>query len=245
MSKEISIQQFIRAIKKLSPDKRQNYPGKWYKSQKEHWLGWLSQYDGPGAYSRRASTRRNAKLAYNRIVEYRMLLWLIKAAGVNAKLVQSAQSAANRKKTLQEKSAAIRHNVPWEEVRKILWGENEGRGRSDHVQNSAFSVRQPFAAMIMSGVKRIEYRSRSTSKRGRFYVYASKDPDWERYEHYGLQPDDLPRGFLIGTVEIVDCSAKSGKYRWYLANPRPLKRPKKPQNRPMPTWFTPFKKQAN
>ena len=23
--------------------------GVWYKSQKEHWLGWLSEYDGPGA----------------------------------------------------------------------------------------------------------------------------------------------------------------------------------------------------
>ncbi|MBR0405923.1 MAG: hypothetical protein IJI68_12125, partial [Eggerthellaceae bacterium] len=22
--------------------------GVWYRSQKEHWLGWLSEYDGPG-----------------------------------------------------------------------------------------------------------------------------------------------------------------------------------------------------
>ena len=25
----------------------------WYRSQKEHWLGWLREYDGPGYYGRR------------------------------------------------------------------------------------------------------------------------------------------------------------------------------------------------
>jgi hypothetical protein len=27
--------------------------GVWYNSQKQHWTGWLGEYDGPGAYSRK------------------------------------------------------------------------------------------------------------------------------------------------------------------------------------------------
>jgi hypothetical protein len=121
MAKEISIKQFIQAIEKLPSDKPQDYPGKWYKTQKEHWLGWLREYDGPGAYNRKDKTERNARLVYNRIVEYRMLLWLLKAAGVQPKLVKDAQAASKKGSTLQEKSAAIRKIVPWEIVEYTLW----------------------------------------------------------------------------------------------------------------------------
>jgi hypothetical protein len=40
------------------------------------------EYDGPGAYGRIAGKQRDARFAYNHIVEPKMLLWLIKAAGV-------------------------------------------------------------------------------------------------------------------------------------------------------------------
>jgi len=39
--------------------------GVWYTSQKEHWLGWLSEYNGPGAYDRKIWRGRSAKFAYN------------------------------------------------------------------------------------------------------------------------------------------------------------------------------------
>ena len=39
----------------------------------------------------------------------------------------------------------------------------------------ALSIRQPYAELILRGVKTIEYRSRPTRKIGeRFYIYASK-----------------------------------------------------------------------
>src|SRR4051812_3124884 len=39
----------------------------------------------------------------------------------------------------------------------------------------ALSIRQPYAELIMRGIKRIEYRSRPTRIIGeRFYIYASK-----------------------------------------------------------------------
>ena len=37
--------------------------GVWYTSQQEHWLGWLAEYDGPGAYGRKTSKRRSAGFA--------------------------------------------------------------------------------------------------------------------------------------------------------------------------------------
>ena len=63
----ISIEQFVAAIEKLPEDEPRDRDGVWYRSQKEHWLGWLSQYHGPGAYGRRGGDL-DAKYAYNHIV---------------------------------------------------------------------------------------------------------------------------------------------------------------------------------
>src|SRR5712691_3569246 len=46
----VSIGRFIRAIKQLPSDRPVEDRRKWYKTQKEHWLGWLGDYHGPGAY---------------------------------------------------------------------------------------------------------------------------------------------------------------------------------------------------
>lgn len=112
------------------------------------------------------------------------------------------------------------------------------------VTNSALSVRQPFASMIVCGIKSIEFRSKPTTKRERVYIYASKTPDLGKYDDLGISPDSLPLGMLIGTVEIIDCTGETGQYEWHLANPKLLKRPIKPDNQAMPTWFTPYKKKS-
>jgi len=82
MRKAVSIGRFIKAIQALPSDEPRVYPKKWYATQKEHWLGWLRDYHGPGAYGRRSEIRRDAEYVYNHIVEVEMLLWLIEAAGV-------------------------------------------------------------------------------------------------------------------------------------------------------------------
>jgi len=120
----ISVQQFRRAIKKLPSDEPCIRPGIWYKTQKEHWLGWLKAYNGPGAYGRKGGKNRDARYAYNHIVEYRMLLWLIPAAGVDQGLVETAYEASKSSASLQGKSAAIRKIVPWEVVAEALWGDS-------------------------------------------------------------------------------------------------------------------------
>ena len=65
--------------------------GVWYTSQKEHWLGWLSEYDGPGAYNRKSWKGRSAEFVYNHIGCPPMLLWLAEAAGVSKTKVVAAK----------------------------------------------------------------------------------------------------------------------------------------------------------
>ena len=40
--------------------------GTWYRSQEEHWRGWLADYDGPGYYNRK-DCNRSAEFVYNHI----------------------------------------------------------------------------------------------------------------------------------------------------------------------------------
>ncbi len=127
MEDSISIKEFMRAIRKLPSDEPRDNPGVWYRTQKEHWLGWLSQYHTPGAYGRQVDRTRDARYAYNHIVNPYMLLWLIDAAGIPRDLVESARSAMEGHATLQGQSAAIRRCVPWSEVEAALWGKRRSR----------------------------------------------------------------------------------------------------------------------
>jgi hypothetical protein len=110
--KKISIAKFSRTTGKLPSDKPQDYPGKRYKTQKQHWLYWLKEYDDPGAYDRIPGQGRDARFAYNHIVCHEMLLWIIDAAGVSPSLVKEAKRAAEKKDSMMAKSAAIRKIVP-------------------------------------------------------------------------------------------------------------------------------------
>ena len=93
----------------------------WYRTQKEHWLGWLKYYDTTGAYGRLPSRDRDARFAYNHIVEVKMLLWLIRAAGVSPARVQQARRAVDGVAMLQRQSAAVRRIVPWDVMEAALW----------------------------------------------------------------------------------------------------------------------------
>ena len=118
----VSIAKFIRAIRALPSDKPQIRPGIWYKTQKQHWLGWLGEYHGPGAYGRTGAGKHDAQFAYNHIVCVQMLLWIIEAAKVNPELVRRARRSAAGATSLTQKSAAVRKHVPWQELSKALFG---------------------------------------------------------------------------------------------------------------------------
>jgi len=112
---------------------------------------------------------------------------------------------------------------------------------TDREPTRALSIRQPFAELILRGVKKIEYRSVATNLRERVYVYASKTPsDPELYEDAGLDPAAFPTGVLVGTVEIAGCTGEPGDYRWKLRAPERLAEPLVPRARAQPVWFRPF-----
>ncbi|HMP17210.1 MAG TPA: ASCH domain-containing protein [Gemmatales bacterium] len=106
----------------------------------------------------------------------------------------------------------------------------------------ALSVRQPHAEAILRGIKTVEYRSFPTRRRGRVYIYASRIPVENIsscMKEYGMEQEsyeDLPRGVLVGTVEVFD----SREGEWYLRNPKRAEKLLKPKHRPQPVWFRPF-----
>lgn len=110
--KVLSVRALRQAIASLPSDRPRITPGKGYQTQQEHWLGWLRDYDGPGAYGRKSREKRDARFADNHIVEPRMLLWLILACGVAASRVKAAREAARRAQTMMQQSAAVRRLVP-------------------------------------------------------------------------------------------------------------------------------------
>jgi hypothetical protein len=93
----------------------------WYSSQKEHWMGWLSEYDGPGAYGRKNWNGRTAEFAYNHIGNPSMLLWLAEAAGVPKKnLLAAKRSALSGRRNRTSHCALIRKAIPWSVIEEQL-----------------------------------------------------------------------------------------------------------------------------
>jgi len=124
LEKSIPIAQFIQAIKKLPFDEPFIEPKKRYTTQKQHWLGWLKDYDGPGYYGRLSNKKRDAKFAYNHIVEPKMLDWIIEASGTKPELAGSVRSIMATTGSMQQKSSAIRKLVPWADLASKLFGNN-------------------------------------------------------------------------------------------------------------------------
>src|SRR5690242_2351771 len=74
----------------------------------------------------------------------------------------------------------------------------------------ALSIRQPWAELILLGHKTIEVRSQGTHILERVHIYAGRNRIEAEEEariasQFGIDVDALPRGVLVGTVEIVGC----------------------------------------
>jgi hypothetical protein len=111
------------------------------------------------------------------------------------------------------------------------------------------TIRQPWASLIVAGIKDIECRTWATSHRGLLYIHAAAArPDGDGWEEFlGEEPPpgrlpawaDLPRGVILGSVQLVDCVAAADApaevlaslwaadegWLWLLRDPRPLRRP--------------------
>lgn len=92
----------------------------WYRSQKQHWLGWLGEYDGPGFYGR-SRWDRPAKFVYNHIQCPPMLLWLAEASGLpRAQLLRAKAAALAVSDHNGPSTAAVRALLPWDMVEQSL-----------------------------------------------------------------------------------------------------------------------------
>lgn len=112
----------------------------------------------------------------------------------------------------------------------------------------AITVYQPYAYAIIAGLKQYETRPRKTHIRGRVAVHAGRLDEVHATKHlsgndfWALMAEiggktDLPRGAVLGTVEIVDCvpveeiihtlsererllgDYSPGRFAWVLRNP--------------------------
>ena len=108
----------------------------------------------------------------------------------------------------------------------------------------AITIKQPWASLIVEGVKDIENRTWNTKFRGRVLIHAAmSDFDFTKamtseYQREFIKQIQKPyiKGAIIGSVEIVDC-IKSNKdlgnspwgnfycYHWVLANPIKFDKP--------------------
>ena len=93
----------------------------------------------------------------------------------------------------------------------------------------ALSVRQPWAHAILHLGKDVENRPMRTHYRGVILIQASLKVEREKARKLNLDPETLPTGVLLGSVEIVGCVQDSeskwaipGQWHWVLENPRVL-----------------------
>lgn len=116
------------------------------------------------------------------------------------------------------------------------------------------SIRQPWASLIIKGFKDVENRSWQTFIRGEIAIHSSSsktEDDWDdaiitvaairaiafsEAEKWLIETigefDKLPRGAILGTVEITDCKRErtspwhfDENWGFYLQNPKELKKP--------------------
>lgn len=106
----------------------------------------------------------------------------------------------------------------------------------------AITIKQPWASLIVSGLKDIENRTWKTNFRGRVLIHAGMKADnhWsasvpvcDKVDKFlreiskgGTDWSNYHFGAIIGSVEIVDCVqnhpslwAENGVWNWVLANP--------------------------
>ncbi|HYH64246.1 MAG TPA: ASCH domain-containing protein [Urbifossiella sp.] len=74
----------------------------------------------------------------------------------------------------------------------------------------ALSVKQPWAALIVAGVKLIEVRTWGTRRRGRVLIHAGRLPDdrpeaWAQVTTPELWAAADQRGGIVGEAELVGC----------------------------------------
>lgn len=95
----------------------------------------------------------------------------------------------------------------------------------------ALSIRQPWAWLIVEGIKDVENRTWNTNHRGRFWIHASSFNDKTEYiiyarhilTEYGVKVparEEVLRGGIIGSANLMGVLYPSWKssYKWHEHN---------------------------
>ena len=128
----------------------------------------------------------------------------------------------------------------------------------------ALGIKQPWAELILQGVKTLEIRTRPTRVRGPIYLYTSQKLATETFataafERYRLVPDDMTKGMIVGSVSLVDCRPTTpedalsaclppellaDRYAWVLEAPKRLLLPQPVRFLSYGVWFYPYKRRS-
>jgi len=143
---------------------------------------------------------------------------------------------------------------------------SEAEEASPHLdpERIALGIRQPWAELILRGVKTIEVRTVDTRLRGPIYLYTSKTLASQAValraiERHHLETTSLPCGLLVGTVDLVSTGPVGPEHAeeaclpaeflserayigWRLARPRRLPEPLPVRFLPYGVWFYPFRR---
>jgi hypothetical protein len=84
------------------------------------------------------------------------------------------------------------------------------------------TIKQPWATLIVSGTKNIEYRSWPTNYRGPVLIHAGLAQNSAACIEQGLDPHELKRGGVVGIAEITDCKWLDGEYGFVLRKIRKM-----------------------
>jgi hypothetical protein len=126
----------------------------------------------------------------------------------------------------------------------------------------ALAIQQPWAELILSGIKTLEVRSQSTQLRGTIYLYASKRTSQlsaaeAAARRWNIEVASLPVGKLVGTIDLIECRPSlpadykaacvpadllEGKFVYELQRPQRFAPPRSVRFLPYGVWFYPFKR---
>ncbi|UGY15228.1 hypothetical protein HAP48_0043005 [Bradyrhizobium septentrionale] len=93
-----------------------------YQTHQQHWVTWLSEYDGPGGYGRN-SWDVDARSVYARLCNAYMIVYLNEAAGADPaairQTIREIFAKGNNRAQTEAKIARERH--PWDGLTKLLF----------------------------------------------------------------------------------------------------------------------------
>ena len=108
---------------------------KWYRSQKEHWLGYVGYKRAKWAAPGKNYDLEKAKSHWSRTHCFPMLFWLAECAGVDSEILGRAEVTARRVAAVigsdhPSHGKAAREVLPWSLVQRAILSKEPGLGLS-------------------------------------------------------------------------------------------------------------------